>query len=78
MILASIGNAVIDIAAPRKSMASSDVAVAANRPGVRMSQSANKEPRMNGATIPEMDTAAALRNREVNRLISNSVPTRNM
>ena len=61
MIRANIGNAVIDIAAPRNSIASNSVAFSENNPGILTKPIANNAPRMNGAAIPAKETAAALR-----------------
>ncbi len=78
MIRANMGNAVIDIAAPRNSIASNNVAFSENNPGIFTKPIASNAPSTNGAAIPAKETAAALRARARKVAMSNSTPTRNM
>ena len=55
---ASIGNAVMDSAAPRNSIASKRVACVENSPGSLTRNMARPAPRMNGATMPAAETAS--------------------
>ena len=52
MILASMGNAVMDMAAPMKSTASVRVAFSENKPGSLNNHKVTRPPRMKGAIIP--------------------------
>ena len=78
MMRASIGNAVIDIAAPRKSIASAVVTRSEKRPGMRVKAIARPEPSANGSSMPDSDTLSALRSRLRKSSVLNSTPTRNM
>src|SRR6202011_6277066 len=51
MMRASMGNAVMDIAAPRNKTASKSVTFSEKRPGTLLIQSAKRPPRIKGATI---------------------------
>ena len=78
MIRASMGKAVMAMAAPMKSVASSWLVFSAKSPGIFISHGASKAPRAKGTAIPAMETDAALRSLPRNRSIRNSAPTRNM
>jgi hypothetical protein len=78
MIRASIGNAVMARAAPRNSAACHAVVRSEKRPGIRTSQRARAAPSAKGATIPDSETASALRARRRKRSVWNPTPTKNM
>ena len=78
MIRASMGNAVIDIAAPMNGTACAAVTLAAKKPPRCNSNHASPHPSANGASIPEAEIASADRRRECTRSIRNSNPTVNM
>ena len=61
MMRANIGNAVMAMAAPRNSDASTGLMRAANRPGIVKSQGVNINANTNGAAMPATDTDKALR-----------------
>ena len=63
MIRASIGKAVIAMAAPRNIVASHWVAFGEKSPGIFISHGVSSAPRRNGTTMPAMETEAALRRR---------------
>ena len=78
MMRASMGKAVMDMAAPRNRMASNCVALSEKRPGTPISQRARPEPNAKGASMPDTLTTTALRTRLAKRSRLNSTPTRNM
>ena len=78
MIRASIGKAVIDIAAPMNSTACITLVLAENRRLSPARNSASPPPSANGAMMPAIETLAALRMRERISPVLNSTPTRNM
>ena len=78
MIRASIGNAVIDIAAPMKSAASPTETFSANRAVSPWTPQAMSAPRLKGVRIPAHETVTALRARFLRSSTSKSRPTRNM
>ena len=78
MMRASMGNAVMDIAAPRNSIASNLVARSEKRPGVLKTASARAAPRTIGTTMPAAEIEAALRARATKACVLNSTPTRNI
>ena len=61
MIRASIGNAVIAMAAPRNRATSRKRALSANNPGTCCSHGASAKASRNGTAMPAHDTAIALR-----------------
>lgn len=78
MMRASIGKAVIEMAAPMNKVASNAVTVGANRPSIVISHGARRTAARKGAAIPEMETAAALLPWMRKWLRSKPSPTRNM
>ena len=66
------------IAAPMNSVASKRVAVGANKPGTDINQGVPMSARMKGATIPEMETAAAFAMLCLKWSVRKPRPTRNM
>ena len=60
MLRANIGNAVMDVAAPKNKTASKSVALSEKSPGTLLIQNAKKPPRIKGTTIPATETEAAL------------------
>jgi hypothetical protein len=78
MILASIGNAVMHIEAPKNRQASNTDVRSGNSSVLRCKYHPNAPPNTNGTTIPAAETAKELANRL--RMIStrNSIPTTNM
>ena len=52
MMRANIGNAVMDVAAPKNKTASKSVALSGKSPGTLLIQNAKKPPRIKGTTIP--------------------------
>ncbi len=79
MILASMGNAVMHIEAPRNSIASHGwTAGVKNSPFMSTSAIAKPAPRTNGIAIPAAETKAAVRTRLEKRSDRNSTPTKNM
>ena len=63
MMRASIGKAVMAMAAPRKSEASSSLALAEKRPGTSCSQGTSRKASAKGTAMPATDTDTALRAR---------------
>ncbi len=61
MMRASIGNAVIAIAAPRNNATSRKRVLSENSPGTCCSQGASANASRNGTAMPAQDTAIALR-----------------
>ena len=78
MMRASIGKAVIAMAAPMKSMACVGVVLAENSVVSPEICQAIAMPSAKGAAMPASDTATALRRRERMSSKSNSTPIRNM
>ena len=78
MIRASIGKAVIAIAAPMNSVASNCVTVGVNNPPWFSSQGAIATATAKGAAMPASETAAAPRAPLRNSPRSKPSPTRNM
>ena len=78
MIRASIGKAVIDIAAPMKSAASPMETFSAKRFVSPWNAQAIAAPRANGVRIPAHETVTALFARVRRSSTSKSRPTRNM
>ena len=78
MIRASMGKAVIAIAAPMNSVASNCVTSPVNRPGMPSSHGAIATATRNGAAMPARDTAAAPFALAPKPSRSNPSPTMNM
>ena len=78
MMRASMGNAVIDIAAPMNNMPSALDTSGAKRSKRCPNTAARRPPSTKGAAMPAIDTATAERTRWRMRPISSSIPTRNM
>ena len=78
MMRASIGKAVIAIAAPMKGIAWIPVTPATKNPPRSKSSQARPHPSTKGTKIPEAEIASALRSRVRTRSTRNSSPTVNM
>lgn len=78
MIRASIGKAVMAMAAPRNIEASDSLAVGAKSPGTVCSQGPSAKASTKGTSTPAIETDTALRARLRKWSARNSVPTRNM
>ena len=75
---ASVGNAVMDMAAPRYSAAAPGVTWGANRSASPRSVRAATAPSASGAAIPAPETREAWRTRPRSSRWLNSMPTMNM
>ena len=78
MMRASMGKAVIDMAAPMNSIASQPLIPGAKSGKRSASSQAMPQPRRKGVRMPAQETAMALRTRWRMSPRSNSRPTRNM